>query len=272
MGMLDGKVAIITGAGRGVGRSAAVMMAKEGATVVVNDLDAAPAEETVRIIREAGGQALAFPGSVTDRDFPERIMKKTYDEFGQIDILVNNAGYTWDSVVHKMSDEQWEAMLDVHLTAPFRMIRAAAPYMRDKAKEEMEQGRPPRRRKIVNVSSVSGLSGNAGQANYSAAKMGVIGLTKTIAKEWGRFHINCNAVAFGFIDTRLTQPKEKGERIDGRIPIGIPSASRDLLLRMIPLQRAGTPEDAAGGILLMVSPYADYITGHVLVVDGGTHM
>ncbi|MFO7262544.1 MAG: 3-oxoacyl-ACP reductase [Bacillaceae bacterium G1] len=272
MGMLEGKVAIITGAGRGVGQAAAIMMAKEGATVVVNDLDAGPAEETVKKIRELGGQALAFPGSVTDKDFPEKIMKKTYDEFGQIDILVNNAGYTWDTVIHKMTDEQWYAMIDVHTTAPFRMIRAAAPYMRDKAKEEIEQGQPPRRRKIVNVSSVSGLFGNAGQANYAAAKMGVVGLTKTVAKEWGRFHINCNAVAFGFIDTRLTQPKEKGESIDGKIALGIPSAMREVAIRMIPLQRIGQPEDAAGGILMLVSPYADYITGHVLVVDGGAHM
>jgi len=272
MGLMEGKVAIITGAGRGVGQAAALMMAKEGATVVVNDLDAGPAEETVKKIRDMGGQALAFPGSVTDKDFPDRIMKKTYEEFGYIDILVNNAGYTWDGVIHKMTDEQWYAMIDVHTTAPFRMIRAAAPYMREKAKEEMEKGLPVRRRKIVNVTSVSGLFGNAGQANYSAAKMGVVGLTKTIAKEWGRFQINCNAVAFGFIDTRLTQPKEKGETIDGKIALGIPSASRDLMIRMIPLQRAGQPEDAAGGIMMLISPFADYVTGHVLVVDGGAHM
>lgn len=192
-------------------------------------------------------------------------------KWGKLHILVNNAGYTWDGVIHRMSDRQWEAMLAVHNTAPFRLIRAAAPHMRDAAKKEQEQKGRAKPRCIINISSTSGLHGNAGQANYATAKMGVIGLTKTVAKEWGQFNVRCNAVAFGTIETRLTGAKEKGEHIlvDGKkVALGIPAAvQRDF--GHIPLRRAGSPEEAAGAVLMLASPHASFITGHCLEVTGG---
>ena len=270
--LLEQQVAIITGSGRGIGAAAARLFAQHGARVVVNDLEAEPAEQVVADIRAAGGEAIAVPGDVTAPDFPERIVRAAVETFGKLNILVNNAGYTWDGVIHKMSDEQWQAMLDVHATAPFRLIRAAAPFMRDAAKRELAEGRTPEPRCIINVSSTSGLHGNAGQANYATAKMGIVGLTKTVAKEWGPFGIRCNAVAFGFIETRLTQSKEKGETIEvhgKHLPLGIPEHLRQMATMLIPLGRPGTPEEAAGGILLLASPFAAYITGHVLEVTGG---
>jgi 3-oxoacyl-[acyl-carrier protein] reductase len=244
---------------------------------VVNDLDAAATEETVHAITTAGGHAIAVAGNVTRPDFPAHLMKTAVDTYGQLNILVNNAGYTWDGMSHKMSDEQWQAIIDVHLTAPFRMIRAAAPYLRAAASAELESGASLSNRCIVNVSSTSGLHGNIGQVNYAAGKMGIVGLTKTIAKEWGRLGIRCNAVAFGFIDTRLTRAQETQEEaieIDGReVPLGIPAKVRALLDKdiqlRIPLGRPATIEEAAAGIVLIASPLASYITGHVLEVTGG---
>ncbi len=272
MGMLQDHVAIITGAGRGIGAAAARLLAREGAKVVVSDLDGEPAEETVADILAAGGEAIAVVGSVTRAGFPEQLMQKTMDTYGKINILVNNAGYTWDGVIHKMTDAQWQAILDVHLSAPFKLIRAAAPHMRDVAKQEMDAGQTPAPRCIINVSSTSGLHGNAGQVNYAAAKMGLVGLTKTVAKEWGRFGVRCNTVAYGFIDTRLTRSKDEGHTIDvegQEVALGIPEAMREMAKILIPLGRHGTVEDAAGGILLLASPYAAYITGHTLEVTGG---
>lgn len=267
MKMLEGKVAIITGSGRGVGRAAAEMFAAHGASVVVNDLDEKPAAETVAAIKEKGGQAIAVVGNVTVPDFPKRIIGDTIQAFSKLDILVNNAGYTWDSLIHKMTDEQFQAMLDVHLITPFRLIREAAPYMRDVAKEEIEQGQNVYR-KIVNVSSVAGIMGNVGQANYSSAKAGVIGLTKTIAREWGQFNINSNAVAFGLIDTRLTQEKEKGESVNG-VAVGIPAKVRQMFEQSIPQRRAGLPEEAAAAIFYLASPLSNYVNGHVINITGG---
>ncbi len=267
MKMLEGKVAIITGSGRGIGRAAAEMFADHGAAVVVNDLDEKPAAETVESIKARGGQAIAVVGNVTAHDFPKRIVSETIRTFEKIDILVNNAGYTWDGLIHKMTDEQFQAMLDVHLVTPFRLIREVSPYMRDVAKEEIEQGKTVYR-KIVNVSSIAGIMGNVGQANYSAAKAGVIGLTKSIAREWGQFNINCNAVAFGFIDTRLTQEKEKGESVHG-VSIGIPAKFRQMFLESIPQKRAGTPDEAAAAIFYLASPLSNYVNGHVVTVTGG---
>lgn len=272
MSMLRNQVAIVTGAGRGIGAATAKLLANEGASVVVNDLNAEPAMLVVRAIEEAGGEAVAFNGDVTDPEFPDELMQATVETYGKLNILVNNAGYTWDGMLHKMSDEQWRAVLEIHVTAPFRLIRAAAPYMRDAAKAEIKAGKAVERRCIINVSSTSGLHGNIGQANYATGKMGVLGLTKTIAKEWGAFQIRCNTVAFGFIDTRLTRSKDLGESIevDGRdVALGIPDQIRDIAVTMNLLGRAGTPEEAAGGILLMASPYASYITGHTLEVTGG---
>lgn len=271
-GMLDGQVAIVTGAGRGIGAATAKLMAAQGASVVVTDLDASPAEEVASEIRRDGGKAISVPGDVTNLEFPDTIMKATIEKYGMLHILVNNAGYTWDGVIQKTTDEQWNAIIDVHLGAPFRMIRAAVPYMREAAKAEMAAGAMPEPRCIINVSSTSGLHGNAGQINYASAKMGIVGMTKTVAKEWGQFNIRCNAVAFGTIETRLIQPKEDGEQITMHghaIQLGIPQHMRDMMTMMIPLGRTGTPEEAAGGIVLLASPLASYITGHVLEVTGG---
>lgn len=272
MKLLENQVAIITGAGRGIGAAAARLFAEHGAKVVVSDLDAAPAEEVVAAIKAAGGDALAVPGDVTDPAFPEAIMSKTIAAYGKLNVLVNNAGYTWDGMIHKMSDKQFQAMIDVHNLAPFRMIRAAAPYMRDAAKAEKASGAAPESRCIVNVSSTSGVNGNVGQANYSTAKSGIMGLTKTVAKEWGAFGVRCNAVAFGFIETRLTQDQESGEKIavaGEQVQLGIPGHMKGMITMLIPLGRAGTPAEAAGAILLMASPLASYITGQTLLVTGG---
>lgn len=268
MGWLDGKVAVITGAGRGIGRAAALMMAREGAQVVVNDLEGEMAQALAEEVISMGGQALPWPGSVTDPVFPAQLIEKAVETFGGLHILVNNAGYTWDGMLHKMTDEQWQAMLDVHATATFRMIRAAAPYMREAAKEELSQGKVVVR-KIINVMSLAGTHGNVGQINYAAAKAAIGGITKTVAKEWGRFNINCNAVAFGAIATRLTDAKEKGESFDGKIPLGIPEDQRQAMLFFIPMGRLGTPEEAAGAILFLASPLSNYVNGHILAVDGG---
>lgn len=271
-GMLQNQVAVVTGAGRGIGAATAKLMAEQGAKVVVSDLDAAPAEAVVKEIAAAGGTAIAVPGDITDLAFPQSLLQKAVDAYGKLTILVNNAGYTWDGVIQKMTDAQWQAIIDVHLSAPFRMIRAAVPYMREAAKMELGAGQKPTPRCIINVSSTSGLHGNAGQINYAAAKMGIVGLTKTVAKEWGQFGIRCNAVAFGAIETRLIQAKEAGETISVKgenVTLGIPQAMRDMMTMMIPLGRNGTPEEAAGGILLLASPYASYITGHTLEVTGG---
>ena len=273
--MFKNQVVIITGAGRGIGAEAAKLFAEQGASVVVNDLNPEPANETVAAIEAAGGKAIAYAGSVTEEGFGEAIFKHTVDTFGKVNILVNNAGYTWDAMTHKMTDEQWQAILDVHATAPFRLIRAATPYMRDEALREREAGKAVEPRCIINVSSTSGLHGNIGQANYAFAKMGVVGLTKTIAKEWGPFGIRCNTVAFGYIDTRLTQAKEAGESVtvNGKeVPLGIPEKVLQGMQgaeKQIPLGRAGSASEAAGGIIMLASPYASYVTGHTLEVTGG---
>lgn len=271
--LLKDKNCIITGAGRGIGRATALLFAREGGRVVVSDLDEAPAGEVVEEIKRAGGQAVACVGDVTADGFAENLIRTAVEAFGpSIDVIVNNAGYTWDGVIHKMSDEQWEAMLKVHITAPFRIIRAAAPYIRDIAKKEKEETGKMNTRKIINISSIAGLDGNSGQVNYSSAKAAVVGLTKTLAKEWGAFNVCVNTVAFGFIETRLTQPRERGDAIkmeDKDISIGIPEKARQMFKAMIPLGRAGTPEEAAGAILLIASPLADYITGEVVRVTGG---
>ena len=271
-GLLENQVAIITGAGRGIGAATAKLFAEHGAKVVVSDRDAEPAEAVVADIKQAGGQAIAVPGDVTDPAFPEALAKAAVDAFDKLHILVNNAGYTWDGVVHKMTDEQWQAMLDIHNTAPFRLIRAVAPYMREPAKADLEAGRQPEPRCIVNISSTSGTNGNAGQVNYSTAKMGVIGMTRTMAKEWGRFGIRSNAVVFGCIETRLTQSRDEGGTIemDGKeIKVGMSAQTLSVLPMITALGRAGRPEEAAAGILIMAAPIASYITGHVLEVTGG---
>jgi 3-oxoacyl-[acyl-carrier protein] reductase len=274
MSKLQDKVALITGSGRGIGRCLALKMASEGARVVVNDLDAAPAEEVVAEIVAAGGQAVACVGSVTAPDFADRFVKTAMDNFGTIDIIVNNAGYTWDNVIQKMSDEQWYAIIDCHLTAPFRILRAAQPIISALAKQEAAEGREVFR-KIVNISS-GAAAGNPGQANYSSAKAGILGMTKTLAKEWGRLKVNVNAVAFGLIETRLTQAlagtDSKTVTIEGReIKVGVQQAMLDGAARNIPLGRAGKPEEAAGAVYSFCTPEMDFVSGQVLYCSGGAN-
>jgi len=268
MGVLDGKAAIVTGSARGIGRATAELLTAHGAQVLINDLDGAIAEQAGK---EIAGETAVFAGDLTRPGVPDELVQKAIDSFGKIDIIVNNAGYTIDAPVHKMSDEQFQAMLDIHTIVPFRVIRAAAPHLREPAKKEREEGREVFR-KIVNVSSTSGTFGNAGQANYSSAKAAVVGLTKTVAKEWGQFKVNVNAVAFGFIDTRLTQAKvdENTMEIHGEtIQLGIPEQMRQMAPMMIPLGRSAAPEEAAGGIFFLCSPWSNYVHGQTLHVTGG---
>jgi 3-oxoacyl-[acyl-carrier protein] reductase len=268
VGVLDGKAAIVTGSARGIGRATAELLAEQGARVLVNDLDGDVAEQAAS---EISSETAVFGGDLTQAGVPDQLVQKAVDEFGGLDIIVNNAGYTWDGVAHKMTDEQFQAMLEIHTVVPFRIIRAAAPHLRDPAKQEREEGREVFR-KIVNVSSVSGTMGNAGQVNYSAAKAGVVGLTKTLAKEWGQFKVNVNAVAFGFVETRLTAAKEEGGKIEmeGReIQLGIPEQMRAMAAMMIPLGRPASPQEAAGPVFFLCSPWANYVHGQVLNVTGG---
>ncbi|MEZ4670391.1 MAG: SDR family oxidoreductase [Anaerolineae bacterium] len=272
MKLLEDKVAIITGSGRGIGAATAKLFAAHGATVVVSDIDPEPAHETAAAIRTNGGAALAVPADVTHSSGIEALLGQTISAYGRLDILVNNAGYTWDGMLHKMGDDQWEAMLAIHLTAPFKIIRAAAPYMREAAKKEKEQFGAATARKIINISSTTGTRGNVGQANYAAGKAGIIGLTKTLSKEWGQFNIQVNAVAFGLIETRLTQADDAGdftERDGQKIKLGIPDTLRQMAVMMIPAGRAGTPEEAAGPLLFFASELSNYVSGQVLEVTGG---
>ena len=270
-GKLDGKVALVSGSGRGIGRSIALKLASEGARLVINDLDQEPADETIALIRELGGQAVACVGNVTHTDFAERFVGTAVQEFKGLDIIINNAGYTWDNVIQKMTDEQWYAILDCHLTAPFRILRAAQPVIKALSKAELEAGQRIMR-KVVNISSVAGLFGNAGQTNYSTAKAGITGLTMTLAKEWGRLNVNVNCVAFGLIKTRLTNSTADGEtaRIEGRdIKVGVNPGLMAAMEQMIPLGRAGTPDEAAGSVYLFCQPESDYISGQTLMCTGG---
>lgn len=272
MGTLDGKVAIVTGSGRGIGREVALKLASEGASVVVNDLDEAPALETVKTINETGGRATAVVGSVTSPDFADRFVGAAVEEFGGLHIIVNNAGYTWDNVIQKMTDEQWDQILDVHLKAPFQILRRAQPVISEAFKKEKDAGMSVCR-KVVNISSTSGLGGNAGQVNYSAAKAGVTGLTKTLSREWGRYNVTVNTVAFGLIKTRLTEsPADQGStiNIEGQeIKVGVNPDLLSTMEGMIPLGRAGTPREAAGSVYLLCIPESDYISGQTLICGGG---
>lgn len=273
MSNLDNKVAIVTGSGRGIGREIALKLAVNGAAIVVNDLDDAPAKETVAAIEAAGGKAVACVGSVTEDGFAERFVQTAVDSYGGLDIIVNNAGYTWDTVIQKMTDEQWDAILDVHLKAPFRILRAAQPVISTAVKQAKAAGKPVPCRKVVNISSVAGLGGNAGQANYAAAKAGITGLTKTLAKEWGRLNVTVNTVAFGLINTRLTEATAEGNAtidVEGKkIKVGVNPDLMTTMEQMIPLGRAGTPEEAAGSVYLFCIPESDYVSAQTLVCGGG---
>jgi 3-oxoacyl-[acyl-carrier protein] reductase len=268
MGVLDGKAAIVTGSARGIGRATAELLCEQGAEVLINDLDGDVARQASE---EIAGETAVYAGDLTKPGAADELVQAAIDAFGKIDIVVNNAGYTIDAPVHKMTDEHFQAMLDIHTVVPFRVIRAAAPHLREPAKKEREEGREVFR-KIVNVSSTSGTFGNAGQANYSAGKAGVVGLTKTIAKEWGQFKVNVNAVAFGFIDTRLTQAKvdENTMEIGGeQVQLGIPEQMRQMASMLIPLGRPATPAEAAGGVFFLCTPWSNYVHGQTLHITGG---
>ena len=271
MGVLDGKAAIVTGSARGIGRATADLLAGHGARVLVTDLDEDLAREAAAAI---AGETAVFGGDLTQDGVPEALVQKAVDEFGQLDVVVNNAGYTWDGMAHKMGDEQFRAMLEIHTVVPFRLLRAASPHLRDAGKADKAAGREVFR-KVVNVTSISGTQGNVGQANYSAAKAGLVGLTKTLAREWGPFKVNVNAVAFGFVETRLTAAADDGGgerfvRDDGvEVPLGIPSRMRELAPVIIPLGRPATPDDAAGPIFFLCSPWSNFVHGQVITASGG---
>jgi len=270
---LQGKVALITGAGRGIGFAVAQKLAACGASVMINDLDAEPLSKAHAVIESEGGRVAQLTGDITAPDFPQKLVDKAVSELGGLDIIVNNAGYTWDNVIQKTADEQFQAMLDIHIVAPFRVLRAAAGHIRESAKREIAEGRRVMR-KVVNITSISGTNGIAGQAGYSSGKAAVLGLTRTMAKEWGRYNVTVNAVGFGLIETRLTQPLGPGAKINvkGRdIAVGVPQAVHDSAAASIPLGRPGTPEEAAGPVLFFCSPLSDYVTGETVIASGGMH-
>ncbi len=270
---LADRVALISGSGRGIGRQIALKLASAGASVVVNDLDEDVAAQTAADITAAGGTAVSCPGSVTDGEFADRFVAAATESFGGLHIIVNNAGYTWDNVVQKMTDQQWDDILDVHLKAPFRILRAAQPVISAAVKAERAAGGPRVTRKVVNISSVAGTAGNVGQANYASAKAGVTGLTKALAKEWGRYDVTVNCVAYGLIRTRLTEAAADGNAsidVAGReIKVGVNPDLLSQLERGIPLGRAGTPAEGAGAAYLFCIPESDYVSGQVLVCGGG---
>jgi 3-oxoacyl-[acyl-carrier protein] reductase len=270
--VLQDKVALVSGSGRGIGKAIALKLAANGANVVVNDLDADVAQATADEIEALGVRAVIHVGDVTAPDFGEAFVKAAVDAFGTIDIIVNNAGYAWDAVLQKTSDEQWMAMIDVHLTAPFRILRAAQPVIAAAAKAEIAEQGVAKRRTVINISSVAGLGGNPGQAGYAAGKAGIVGLTKTVMKEWGRYNVTVNAVAFGAIMTRMTAGEIGKSTISVKgkeIKAGVSQEILDAMEKGIPLGRAGTPEEAAGAVYLLCLPEADYITGQVIVAGGG---
>jgi 3-oxoacyl-[acyl-carrier protein] reductase len=271
---LKGKTALVTGAGRGIGRAIAIQLADAGASVLVNDLDESVLSETQRALSHHGQAMSSVAGDLTDPSFPDALVASALDTFGALDIIVNNAGYSWDNVIQKTADEQFQAMLDIHLVVPFRIMRAASSHIRTQAKREIADGRTVMR-KVVNITSIAGTDGNPGQAGYSSGKAGVIGLTKTLAKEWGRYNVNVNAVGFGIIETRLVQPLgDRDAHIvmhDRQIGIGVHPSLLESARQRCPLGRLGTPEEAAGAVLFFCSPLSDYVTGEVLICGGGYH-
>ena len=272
--MLDGikgKVAIVTGAGRGIGQGVALRLAQEGAKLVINDRDQEPLDETIKRIQKDGGEVVGIAESVTADDIGEKLAQKALDTFGDIHILVPAAGFLWDGMIHRMTNEQFETIINVHLVGTFKVVRDSFKIMREKAREEKENGTTVPARRIVTISSLSGF-GNLGQANYSAAKAGIAGLTRTVAIEGAMFNVLANSLAFGLIDTRMTRPIEsQNEYVDGAVQ-GIPETARQKALEEIPLHRAGSIEEAVGPIVFFCSDLSTYTTGALLEVNGGVHI
>jgi len=270
---LQGRTALVTGSGRGIGRAIAKRLAAAGANVMLNDMD-----ETLLLEAQADlgheERVRHVTGDLTDPSTPKAVVEAVLGAFGAIDIIVNNAGYSWDSVIQKTTDEQFQAMLDIHLVTPFRILRAASEYIREAAKSEAANNRRVMR-KVVNITSIAATDGNPGQSGYSAGKAGVIGLTRTLAKEWGRYNVNVNAVGFGLIETRLIQPLNGNNtnlQMHGHeIRLGVQPAMLESMKNSCPLGRLGTPEEAAGAVLFFCSPLSDYVTGEVLICGGGMH-
>jgi 3-oxoacyl-[acyl-carrier protein] reductase len=269
---LAGKAAVVTGAARGIGHAIAMKLGQAGASVLLVDIDESALQESQAEVQNTGAKAATIAGDLTHSEFPKKVIDKLIDEFGSVDIIVNNAGYTWDNVIQKTTDEQFQAMLDIHVSAPFRILRAASHWIRETAKKENETGAYVVR-KIVNVTSISGIDGNPGQAGYASGKAAIIGLTKTLAKEWGRYNVTANAVGFGLIDTRLIKPMEDAATnisIGGKhVHVGMQAQVREQVTKQIPLGRLGTPEDAANAVFFFCSPLSDYVTGEVLICGGG---
>ncbi len=271
---LEGRTALVTGSGRGIGLAIATRLLDAGANVMLNDMDGALLQQTESALGYPHSRVRHVTGDLTHPATPAKVVEATLNAFGAIDIIVNNAGYTWDSVIQKTTDEQFQAMLDIHLVTPFRILRAASDYIRSAAKAESAANQRVMR-KVVNITSIAGTDGNSGQAGYGSAKAGVIGLTKTMAKEWGRYNVNVNAVGFGLIETRLVQPASADDaklHMHGAdIKIGVPTSALDALKERCPLGRLGTPEEAANAVLFFCSPLSDYVTGEVLICGGGLH-
>ncbi|KAA6463404.1 SDR family oxidoreductase [Acidobacteria bacterium AB60] len=270
---LEGKTAIVTGSGRGIGRAIARRLVAAGASVMLNDLDEHMLQESRESLSDPE-RVDVIAGDLTDPQVPAKVVNATLNTFKSLDIIVNNAGYSWDNVIQKTSDEQFQAMLDIHLVTPFRLLRAASAHIKEAAKTEMAAGHRVMR-KVVNITSISGTDGNPGQVGYSSGKAGVIGLTKTLAKEWGRYNVNVNAVGFGLIETRLVQPLDaEGASMEmhgHHIRLGVQPILLDSVKNACPLGRLGTPEEAAGAVLFFCSPLSDYVTGEVLICGGGLH-
>jgi 3-oxoacyl-[acyl-carrier protein] reductase len=270
---LQGRTALVTGSGRGIGRAIAKRLAAAGANVMLNDMDEGLLLEAEADLKHRD-RVRHVTGDLTDPSTPKTVVEAVLGAFGSIDIIVNNAGYSWDSVIQKTTDEQFQAMLDIHLVTPFRILRAASEYIREAAKRESASNRRVMR-KVVNITSIAATDGNPGQSGYSSGKAGVIGLTRTLAKEWGRYNVNVNAVGFGLIETRLVQPLN-GDNANlhmhgHEIRLGVQPTMLESMKNSCPLGRLGTPEEAAGAVLFFCSPLSDYVTGEVLICGGGMH-
>lgn len=264
MSRLADRVAIVTGGGRGIGRATSLRLASEGASVVVNDIDLAPAQETVDAILATGGKAVAKVANTVVMDEATALVETAVSEFGKLDIVVNNAGTTRDKMFHGMVDEIFDFGFDANFKTAYHTTLAAMPYLREVAKAEIAaNGKPAYQRKIVFTSSVAALMGNPGQFNYTAAKGGLIAVTKTLARELGPFGINVNAVAPGFIETRLTAAKSEGNAL------GIPEETRQMAKLMISLGRLGEPEEIASVTAFLVSSDSDFVSGVTIPVTGG---